>query len=210
MNSPYSEIKNNFQIKNLTDVNITNPDDIGQLLTHNGSNWVSSYDIEILTDDNNLKIKNSTYKSIKIGNLGQYPSNYNDCITLGTYAGSVNLNSRNVAIGFSASENNKGSNSVSIGYLASADGCNSSSTLSIGREAGFTNQGCNSVSVGAYSGYLNQHNNTIIINATGSALNSGGTDRFYVKPVRQLDKGQGKRHALYYNSTTGEITYTDN
>ena len=40
--------------------------------------------------------------------------------------------------------------------------------------------------------------------ATGSALDTGGSSRFYVKPIR-TDGTSGKT-ALAYNSTSGEIT----
>ena len=44
---------------------------------------------------------------------------------------------------------------------------------------------------------------SIVINATGSELNTNGTDRFYVKPIRQ----DTSNNILFYDPITGEITY---
>lgn len=208
MNTPYSEKRNHFQINDLNNVSLSNSN--GNPLTYNGSNWVNSYDVKIDKDDNNMKIENSTYKSIRIGKTEEPSLNFNSSVSLGTYAGSVQFQEGNVAIGFSAAESNKGAYGVSVGYLASANAGDTDFTLAIGREAGYENQGTATVALGAYAGYLNQHNNTIIINATGGILNSVGTSRFYVKPVRQLNKGGGKVNGLYYDATTGEITYSGN
>jgi len=210
MNTPYSEIKTSSLIKNLRDVNITNPNDDNQLLTYNGTNWVSSYDVKMKTDEDNLKIENSTYKGVRIGKIEENIDS-NTCVSIGTYSLSSNYGIRNVSIGYGSAENGKGAYSVSVGYLASSDGTGiSTNTLSIGREAGIFNQGLASIAIGAFAGYCNQHDNSVIINATGEVLNSDGTSRFYVKPVRQVNKGHGKANGLYYNSTTGEITYSGN
>ena len=95
-----------------------------------------------------------------------------------------------VAVGGGAGETSQGTQSVAIGG-----------------EAGQTNQGINCVAIGKLAGTTNQHNSTIVLNGTGSALNTGGTDRFVVKPVRDFGAEVGFV-ALYYNATTGEIAYT--
>jgi hypothetical protein len=61
------------------------------------------------------------------------------------------------------------------------------------------------VAIGIQAGYTNQAANSIILNATGATLNQTTANTFTVKPVRQDETAD----AMYYNSSTGEITYAD-
>ena len=107
-----------------------------------------------------------------------------------------------VAIGDAAGSSNQGSLAVAVGAGAGYTG-QGTSAVAIGRDAGGTAQGINAVAIGIQAGYANQAANSIIINATGTTLNQTVANTFTVKPVRQGETAD----AMYYNSSTGEITY---
>jgi hypothetical protein len=79
-------------------------------------------------------------------------------------------------------------------------------SVKIGSGAGRTGQGSSAIAIGKDAGTSSQHDNSIILNASGAALNSGGTSRFYVKPVRG---GNIPGSALAYTSD-GEIVEETN
>jgi hypothetical protein len=78
--------------------------------------------------------------------------------------------------------------------------------VAVGNTAGSTSQGTNAVAIGRQAGETNQHANSIILNGSGAALNSDGTSRFYVNPVRNT---VSETTFLAYNATTSEVTYTN-
>ncbi|NBP16284.1 hypothetical protein EBU95_18185, partial [bacterium] len=55
---------------------------------------------------------------------------------------------------------------------------------------------------------LNQHSNTIILNATGTVLNSDGSNRAYMRPIRETAQIDGK--ILHYDKNSGELKYSNN
>jgi hypothetical protein len=76
--------------------------------------------------------------------------------------------------------------------------------VAIGDGAGTSSQGTHSIAIGHLAGYVSQHRRTIILNADGTQRNSDGEGRFYVIPVRgSVNTG----NTVYYNTSTGEITY---
>ena len=77
----------------------------------------------------------------------------------------------------------------------------------IGDNAGLTLQGTNSIAIGAGSGTTSQANNSIVINATGSNLENTTANSFVVKPIR--NDANATSIALYYDDSTGEITYAN-
>ena len=79
-------------------------------------------------------------------------------------------------------------------------------SVKIGSGAGGTGQGSPAIAIGKDAGTASQHDNSIILNASGAALNSGGTSRFYVKPIRG---GNITGNVLAY-TTTGEIVEETN
>lgn len=148
-------------------------------------------------------------------------------VSIGFGAGSSEQNTLSVAIGSEAGRHNQGSSAVAIGSLAGAGtttagtgqgtnavavGSNAGqntqgvSATAVGVNAGQTSQGSNAVAVGNSAGQTNQHYNSIILNASGVPLNSDGSFRFYVKPIRQNTTATNR---LGYDPTTGEITYAD-
>jgi hypothetical protein len=93
---------------------------------------------------------------------------------------------------------------VSIGSGAGATS-QSSSAVAIGNNAGNASQGSSAIAIGSRAGRTNQHDNTIILNASGSDLDSQGTTRFYVKPVRS---GTITGSALAYTGTSEVVSET--
>jgi hypothetical protein len=90
-----------------------------------------------------------------------------------------------VAVGRSAGQTSQGTNAVAVGY-----------------EAGKTEQGVSAVAVGYLAGQTNQHDNTVVLNASGSALNTEGTGRTYIKPLRVATVAS---NVMTYDQTTGEV-----
>jgi len=150
---------------------------------------------------------NGGIKAVAIGyNAGQNNSG-NDCVSIGTSANRTNIGETNiVSIGTAAGSYYSEANSVNIGYYA---GYNRGSTnsVNIGYEAGRNGSGDYNVLIGYKAGYSNNNKHrTIVLNATTSELSADGTDRFFVKPIRAESNLTGLLQ-LYYNPTTGEITY---
>jgi hypothetical protein len=77
-----------------------------------------------------------------------------------------------------------------------------SNHVAIGPGAGQSNQGTNAVAVGYLAGETNQHANTVVLNASGSALNTEGTGRTYIKPLRVATVAS---NVMTYDQTTGEV-----
>jgi len=79
-----------------------------------------------------------------------------------------------------------------------------STSISLGTDAGLTNQGSNSVAIGYKAGETNQPSGSIIINAGGTGLN-GADAGLYIKPVREaLPNGQA---ALFYDTVAKEVIH---
>jgi hypothetical protein len=77
-----------------------------------------------------------------------------------------------------------------------------SNHVAIGPGAGQTSQGTNAVAVGYLAGQTNQHDNTVVLNASGSALDTEGTGRTYIKPLRVATVAS---NVMTYDQTTGEV-----
>lgn len=127
---------------------------------------------------------NST--NVHIGQNAGLSGQGNYSVAVGYGAGAANQSNLSVAYGYQAGAVNQGPNAVAIGSLA-----------------GEHNQGANSIAIGANAGYNNQPANSIILNATGSNLDALSTNSFTVKPVRN----NNTPNVMFYNNTTGEITY---
>ena len=125
-------------------------------------------------------------------------------IAIGTNAGksATGLFTENsIAIGHNAGNEPIGSNNIAIGLNA---GSNQTRSIAIGNEAGRDGQGSHCVAIGNSAGKgTAQPANSIIINASGDPLEGGSSSSFYVKPIRQSPD----ESILYYNRTSGEITY---
>jgi hypothetical protein len=110
-----------------------------------------------------------------------------NCVALGSSAGSVGMSTASIAIG------------------ALAGARMDSNAIAIGTDSGNFGIGINSIAIGKNVGqnkYVPQ--STIILNATGQDLpNPYTADSFYVKPIRAATTSD----TLYYDTISGEITY---
>ena len=134
------------------------------------------------------------------------------CVALGGQAGR-HQTAQDIAIGLRAGENQGGTTNNAIGRGGNniAIGCRSGNTqnktcIAIGFDSG-VKQGDNCISIGwragaSYPDAIQQANNSIILNATGNFYNAANSG-FFVKPITNGPQ----TYALYYNNTTGEITY---
>jgi len=77
-------------------------------------------------------------------------------------------------------------------------------SVAIGPNAGGSATPTSSIAIGNSAGSTTTNSNTIILNASGTALNSDGTSRFFVKPIRNNTTATS---LLQYDATSGEITY---
>jgi hypothetical protein len=75
--------------------------------------------------------------------------------------------------------------------------------IAIGKNAGSNAQGSNAIAIGFGAGESSQVANSIILNASNSALNATTNAGFYVNPIRNA----GTQNVMYYDTTTKELTY---
>lgn len=126
-------------------------------------------------------------------------------IAIGASAGADTQSDTTVAIGASAGRFTQGISAVAIGNGAgrTTQGANA---VAIGLDAGAASQGASSIMIGRGAGSTTAHANTIMLNATGTGVQTEGTARFYVTPVRGAvsQKGYG---VLAYDNSTGEVVY---
>ena len=156
---------------------------------------------------NSLKIFNNA--QVRPGQLISAPSSgaIPPGTTVLTVSGEDLTISQNLTQSLSLSEsltflNPQGSGAVALGYN-SGSSLQGQYAVALGYEAGATYQAGNSVAIGFRAGYYGQGNNSIIINATGANLDNTTDNTFTVKPIRNASAG----NVLFYNDTTGEITY---
>ena len=161
---------------------------------------------------------NATYYPVSVDGAGSAKTLFADTsttpISVNPSSGDFNVvdtikidtTKNNISIGKSAGETEligTRDYSVAIGFQAGQTN-QQGSCVAIGNQAGEINQGNYCVAIGNNAGFTGQHANTIVLNASGVALNTLGTDRFIVKPVRDIGADSGF-FALYYNPVTGEI-----
>lgn len=108
---------------------------------------------------------------------------------------------QSIAIGESARASS--ANSISIGAFTGVTN-QAANTIAVGRSAGNFSQGANSIAIGHLAGVQSQASSSIILNATGSQLDNTVENSFVVKPIRNASGSS----ALYYDATSGEITYS--
>ena len=133
-----------------------------------------SIEIRDLTPDNPLFIG----QNIDLGSKGSGSVGY------GANAGTNNSGTRQVSIGFNAGRNTGGSRCVCIGDSAGETNAGNFS-VNIGNNAAEAGSGEGAVVIGCNAGRTQADNNCIILNATVGNLNSAGTNRCYIAPLRQ-------------------------
>ena len=121
-------------------------------------------------------------------------------IAMGARAGSDSQVDLAIAVGVDAGSENQSTNAVAFGKEAGMNN-QSQNAIAIGTHAGRVNQDEYTIALGAYAGHTSQHAQTVVINATGAPLNTLGTDRTYLAPLRSEP---GDRQ-VQYNLTTKEI-----
>jgi hypothetical protein len=142
------------------------------------------------------------YGSIALGYFSGRNSQGGGAIAIGPFAGFVTQGDNSIAFGNGAGATNQGSYSISMGIFAGSSN-QQGNGVAIGSYSGRYFQGNYSIAMGSNAGENYQHDNSIILNATGVTLDSDGTDRFFVAPIRNA----ATVNTLYYNTTTSEITY---
>ena len=170
---------------------------------------------------NSAGLQNQQASAVSIGNSAGYQNQQASAISIGNSAGYLNQDSNAVALGVEAGQDSQGFRSIAIGNEAgkayqSQDGIaigyragrfqQKTNAIAIGREAGDASQGSNAIAIGYKAGFSGQYPSSIIINADPSGLDNNTVSGLFINPVRSnaIDSG-----ILHYNSTTKEITYSD-
>jgi hypothetical protein len=162
---------------------------------------------------------NQQKEAIAVGYDAGTENQGEDAIAFGQEAGNTDQGERALAFGYCAGSNNQGTHAIALGDSAGrqrqclyslALGNNagetdqSCNTIAIGRDAGRIRQGTGSIAIGRNAGYEDQHPRSIIINATDISLNTEGTERLYIKPIRE--KNDLDVSGILTYDASGEIT----
>ena len=139
--------------------------------------------------------------------------NADSSVSFGGGAGATDQGAGAVAIGEGAGNNTQSNQAVAIGR-GSGNYQQGVGAIGVGFCAGATEQGDYAVAIGFKAargnmdgdGTPNQPANSIMINASSTPLN-GDQAGLYINPVRE-DTGNTAK-AIYYNTTTKELTYAD-
>ena len=143
--------------------------------------------------------------AIAVGRQAGETSQGTQSIAVGYRAGQTSQGDSATAVGWGAGQTTQGGSAVAVGYDA-GETSQGTQAVAVGREAGQTSQGVSAVAVGYAAGETSQHDNSIVLNASGSALNTAGASRTYIKP---LQAGVVAGNMMAYDSTSGEvINYT--
>ena len=177
----------------------------------------------------NVGVANGDY-AVNVGGSTGFHDCEEFSVNIGEAAGHSYARNRSVNIGASAGYSYAGSYSVNIGQTAGYGARNSALTnagigsVNIGINAGYSNDGhyntCvgdaagfaittrsgadgHSVCIGRFAGYNHAHHHTTIINSVGAAVDSAGTYRCYITPIRY----NTETYYLQYNGTAYDGTY---
>jgi hypothetical protein len=157
----------------------------------NGLTGNTNFDPEVEGDTKyELDINNDI--KLRIYETGDEPNDLGPGISLGRENGG-NVGSGVVAIGNSGTGYDSKRGGVYIGYQA---GWNDPEDP----------QGEFAIAIGARAARNFAQDNSITLNATGENLDPTA-DGLYIKPIREVVENTAK--ALYYNTTTGEVSYAD-
>ena len=157
-------------------------------------------------------------QSLAIGFQAGESFQKNHALALGAYAGRINQQDAAIACGFFSGNDSQGKYSIAVGNAA-GQSLQGDFATALGASSGNIHQGIESLACGSFSGHKNlgyrsialghrasydggDFSNTIVINATGTDLDPEGTDRTYIKPIRE----QLNNDFLFYNSISGEVT----
>ena len=177
----------------------------------------------------NVGVANGDY-AVNVGGSTGFHDCEEFSVNIGEASGHSYARNRSVNIGASAGYSYAGSYSVNIGQTAGYGARNSALTnagigsVNIGINAGYSNDGhyntCvgdaagyainttsgadgHGVCIGRFAGYNHAHHHTTIINSVGAAVDSAGTYRCYITPIRY----NTETYYLQYNGTAYDGTY---
>ncbi len=190
-----------------------------------GNKITTGYNNICLGNNSGTQTNTSVNNLISIGSFaGGSGSGGNNSISIGgsagyqhVAAGSINIGSEAgkhyasytdgagaINIGGGSGRNQSKANSVNIGSESGYSN-NSAYAVNIGRRAGYARSGASSINLGSLSNETNitTHDRAIVINASGVNVPSVADDTFVVKPIRNATGS----NALFYDATSGEITY---
>lgn len=113
-----------------------------------------------------------------------------------------------VAIGYNSCNIGSGASSIGIGNGAGASGLLGSSAIAIGTNSASAGSGNYAICIGALAGQTTAQANSIVINAMGTtAINTTGTSRCFIAPIRGQALGIGVG-VMYYDPATYEVSYS--
>jgi hypothetical protein len=144
---------------------------------------------------------NQGISSTAVGYLAGHTSQGDRTVAIGREAGNTSQGNYGIAIGYVAAESTQSVNSIAIGRGA-AQTSQGADAIAMGYIAGRFNQGSNAVALGYAAGETSQHDNSIVLNASGSALDTEGTGRTYIKPLRVATVAS---NVMTYDQATGEV-----
>jgi len=133
---------------------------------------------------------------------GRFASGLDTSVILGYGAGYLANLTHTIAMGYEVCRNATCRDTIAIGATAHYGG-NDINGICLGVRSGFGGCGNHSILVGTKAGEGAKFNNTIVLNATGVAVNAPSASSFVVKPIRNATGS----NALFYDATSGEITY---
>ena len=146
----------------------------------------------------------STIGAVSIGDAAGGTGSY--AIAIGQNSGKGS-GTTTIAIGTNTAGGAQGDYSIAIGQYAGATNI-AANAIVMGSYAGrYATIGTNSIILGTDAQQFGVASNSIIMNATGQQFNGNVSNAFFVNPVRN-DTGNVSI-ALYYNTTTKEITYAN-
>ena len=128
-----------------------------------------------------------------------------NCVAIGQYAGNQDQIYNAISIGEFAGNKDQSNNAIAIGKAAGQlnQGIDS---IAIGRSAGNLDQGIHSVCLGSQAGTTTCDLSCVIINGSRLEVNSNGTSRCFIAPIRRAE-GNGTDGGMAYDSTTKEVTF---
>lgn len=140
-----------------------------------------------------------------------FPNPAGDAVAIGNSAGQTAQRWQSIAIGSRAGQSGQGGATlggaiaigVNAGQLSQGD-----RSIAIGTNACITNQGAYAVAIGASCGVsVSQHENTIMINSGSAGLDTNGTGRCFIQPIRGVALGIGAGR-MFYDVGTKEVQYS--
>ena len=164
-----------------------------------------------------LRILQGRKNNVAIGHMAKWSAGGHGSMTspkgghtvaIGGLAGMISQHAGAVAIGSGTAGERQGVSAVAIGH-GSGNFFQGFGSVAIGTDTQKFHYEFNpslgpcAIAIGAYAGTSYQHMQSIIINASGTSLNSRGSNRTYVKPIRNDDS---QTTTLGWNNTTKQVT----